>query len=61
MATRLRGTKYDDANAEKWRKSERRGWVMIVFTLRLPGEDNWTMMVVRKVDLESDSVDFGRE
>ena len=40
MAYVERGTKYDDANAEKWRKSERRGWVMIVFTLRLPREDN---------------------
>ena len=48
----LRGSELDDAPRSEWTKATRPGWRMLIMPPQLPGEDDISLVAVRKIDCE---------
>ena len=48
----LRGSELDDAPRSEWTRATRPGWRMLIMPLQLPGEDDISLMTVKKIDCE---------
>ena len=53
-ASRLKGTSLDDATPELWRKAQKPGWRMLLMPPGFPGEDDLSLVPVRRADCEKD-------
>ena len=53
-ASRLKGTSPDDATPEVWRKARKPGWRMLLMPPQSPGEDDLSLVPVRRADGEKD-------
>ena len=53
-ASGLKGTSLDDATPELWRKAQKLGWRMLLMPPQLPGEDDLSLVPVRRADCEKD-------
>ena len=51
-ATLLRGSEVDDAPRSEWTKATRTGWRMLIMPPQLPGEDDISLVAVKKIDCE---------
>ena len=48
----LRGLEFDDAPRSEWTKATRPGWRMLIMPPQLPGEDDISLVAVKKIDCE---------
>ena len=48
----LRGSESDDAPRSEWTKADRPGWRMLIMPPQLPGEDDISLVAVKKIDCE---------
>ena len=48
----LRGSELDDAPKSEWTKATRPGWRMLIMPPQLPGEDDISLVAVKKFDCE---------
>jgi hypothetical protein len=46
----LRGSELDDAPRSEWTKATRPGWRMLIMPPQLPGEDDISLVAVKKID-----------
>ena len=53
-ASRLKGTSLDDATPELWRKAQKPGWRMLLMPPPFPGQDDLSLVPVRRADCEKD-------
>ena len=53
-ASRLKGTSLDNATPELWRKAQKHGWRMLLMPPQFPGEDDLSLVPVRRADCEKD-------
>ena len=53
-ASRLKGTSVDDAIPKLWRKAQKPGWRMLLMPPQFPGEDDLSLVPVRRADCETD-------
>ena len=51
-ATLLRGSELDDAPRSEWTKATRPGWQMLIMPPQLPGEDDISLVAMKKIDSE---------
>ena len=48
----LRGSELDDAPRSEWTKATGPGWQMLIMPPHLPGEDDISLVAVKKTDCE---------
>ena len=48
----LRGSELDDAPRSEWTKATSPGWRMLIMPPQLPGEDDISLVAVKKIDCE---------
>ena len=53
-ASRLKGTSLDDATPQLWRKAQKPGWRMLLMPPQFPGEDDLSLVLVRRANREKD-------
>ena len=53
-ASTLKGTSLDDATPELWRTARKPGWRMLLMPPQFPGEDDLSLVAVRRADFEKD-------
>ena len=56
-ASQLKGTSLDDTTPELWRKAQEPGWRMLPMPPQFPGEDDLSLLPVRRADCEKDELE----